>query len=154
MRSALKAVCIGGFVGGALDLAFAIGFAATNGLAPSRLLQVIASGLFGSASFDMGAISAAVGFGAHFALSLAWAAVFVALAARHGALALRPWLGGPIFGAIVFLGMRMVVLPLSAFPRPVNFDMPGALYDLLSHMFLFGLPIALAARSCLPGRRA
>lgn len=153
MRSALKAVCIGGLVGGALDLAFAIGFAALNGLAPATLLQVIASGWFGSASFDMGAVSAGIGFVSHFALSLGWAALFVALAMRFR-VAVHPWLSGPILGAVVFLGMRLVVLPLSAFPRPVNFDMPAALYDLLSHMFLFGLPITLAARSFLSGRRS
>lgn len=152
MRAAVKAVCIGGFVGGTLDLAFAIGFAALNGLAPATLLQVIASGWFGKASFDMGAVSAAIGLVSHFALSLGWAALFVALAPRLR-VAARPWLSGPIFGAVVFLGMRLVVLPLSAFPRPVSFDMPAALYDLLSHMFLFGLPIALAARSLMPGRR-
>lgn len=152
MRSAVKAVCIGGFLGGALDLAFAIGFAALNGLAPATLLQVIASGWFGSAAFDMGAASAGIGFVSHFALSLGWAALFVGLAMRLR-VAARPWLSGPVFGTVVFLGMRLVVLPLSAFPRPVNFDMQAALYDLLSHMFLFGLPIALAARTFMPGRR-
>jgi len=152
MHAALKAVCIGGLVGGALDLAFAIGFAALNGLAPATLLQVIASGWFGSAAFDMGAASVGIGFVSHFALSLGWAALFVGSAMRLR-VAARPWLSGPVFGAVVFLGMRLVVLPLSAFPRPVNFDIPAALYDLLSHMFLFGLPIALAARAFMPGRR-
>ncbi|MQP76367.1 hypothetical protein CQ393_10760 [Stenotrophomonas sp. MYb238] len=153
MRPTVKAVCIGALVGGALDLAFAIGFAASNGLAPSTLLQAIASGWFGSASFNMGAVSVAIGLVSHFALSLGWAALFVALATWFR-LTSRAWLSGPLFGAFVFLGMRLVVLPLSAFPKPMNFDMPGALYDLLSHMFLFGLPIALAARSFLSGRRA
>jgi len=153
MQSAVKAACLGALVGGALDLAFAIGFTTSNGLAPSTLLQVITSGWFGSAAFNMGAVSAGIGLVSHFALSLGWAALFVALATRFG-LTSRAWLNGPLFGAFVFLGMRLVVLPLSAFPRPMNFDMPGALYDLLSHMFLFGLPIALAARAFLSARRA
>lgn len=152
MRSAVKAVCIGGLVGGALDLAFAVGFAALNGLAPSTLLQVIASGWFGNAAFDMGAVSASIGLVSHFALSLGWAALFVALAMRFRS-ASPAWWSGPLFGTFVFFGMRLAVLPLSAFPRPVNFDIPGALYDLLSHMFLFGLPIALTARTFMPGRR-
>ena len=41
--------------------------------------------------------------------------------------------------------MRLVVLPLSAFPHPVTFKPLSASLDLLSHMFLFGVPIALAA---------
>ena len=41
--------------------------------------------------------------------------------------------------------MRLVVLPLSAFPHPVSFKPLSAGLDLLSHVFFFGLPIALAA---------
>ena len=48
--------------------------------------------------------------------------------------------------------MRLVVLPLSAFPHPVSFKPLAAGLDLLSHMFLFGLPIALAASKAIaPG---
>lgn len=53
---------------------------------------------------------------------------------------------GAIFGVCVFLFMRLVVLPLSAFPYPVTFRPLATALDGLSHMFLFGLPIALAAR--------
>jgi hypothetical protein len=49
--------------------------------------------------------------------------------------------------------MRLVVLPLSAFPYPISFSQPGATLDLLSHMFFFGLPIALAAAKAAPAGR-
>jgi len=45
----------------------------------------------------------------------------------------------------VFLVMRLVVLPLSAFPYPVSFKPMSVIPDLMSHMFLFGIPIAWAA---------
>jgi hypothetical protein len=58
----------------------------------------------------------------------------------------RPFASGIAFGIIVFLVMRLVVLPLSAFPFPVTLKPVATALDLMSHMFLFGVPIALAAR--------
>ena len=65
-------------------------------------------------------------------------------------LRMRPVRCGCVFGIIVFLGMRMVVKPLSAFPFPVNWKPQSSFFDLLSHMFLFGVPIALACKRFLP----
>lgn len=42
-------------------------------------------------------------------------------------------------------------LRIAAFPLPMRFKLPGAALDLLSHMFLFGLPIAMAARRAMDG---
>jgi hypothetical protein len=56
---------------------------------------------------------------------------------------------GAVFGVLVFLCMRLIVLPLSAFPRPVSFEPLASTLDLLSHMFLFGVPIAAAASKAL-----
>jgi uncharacterized membrane protein YagU involved in acid resistance len=64
-------------------------------------------------------------------------------------MAARPLLAGVLFGVLVFFAMRLVVLPLSAFPHPVSFKPLAAGLDLLSHMFLFGLPIALAAAKAM-----
>jgi hypothetical protein len=144
-NSRLRAVVVGGAVGGALDILFAITFAAFNGVGPVRLLQTVASGLLGMAAFEGGAPTAALGLASHFVLSFLWAALFVAAAARMPRLVAKPVLAGATFGVIVFLTMRLVVLPFSAFPYAVSFKSLGAGLDLLSHMFLFGTPIALAA---------
>ena len=61
----------------------------------------------------------------------------------------KPLVSAIAFGILVFVLMRCVVLPLSAFPLPVSFKLPGAALDLLSHIFLFGLPIAMAARRAM-----
>jgi uncharacterized membrane protein YagU involved in acid resistance len=148
-RSGTRAVVVGGSIGGALDLAFALTFAAVNGVGPAQLLQTVASGLLGPAAYEGGLPAAALGFAAHFALSLGWAAIFVAAAAWAPWIAVRPLLAGILFGAVVFFAMRLVVLPLSAFPHPVSFEPLAASLDLLSHMFLFGLPIALAASKAM-----
>jgi uncharacterized membrane protein YagU involved in acid resistance len=153
----LKAVLLGGLVAGTLDIAFALSFAAYNGTAPMRLLQAVASGMFGKAAFAGGAPMAAGGLALHFGLSFLWAGLFLmlalALARFRPSLTLRPFLSGSLFGVLVFLGMRLVVLPLSAFPFPISFKPVATVSDLLSHMLLFGVPIALAARGAAAGAR-
>lgn len=72
--------------------------------------------------------------------------MFVVVSRRVPAFTRRPVLAGMAFGVMVFLAMRLVVLPLSAFPHPVTFRPLATVLDLLSHMFFFGVPIALAAR--------
>lgn len=147
MNSAyLLAVLIGGLVAGALDIVFAISFAAYNGTPPIRLLQIVASGLFGDAALSGGASMAALGLALHFGMSVVWAGVFLALAWLKPAIALKPYLSGIAFGVVVFLVMRLVILPLSAFPYRVTFKPLATALDLLSHTLLFGVPIALAIR--------
>jgi hypothetical protein len=142
-RSSLSwAILVGGAVGGALDLAFAVTFAAYRGAAPQRVFRAIAGGLLGNAASTGGDWVALVGIACHFVLSWIWAALFAVAALRLRALASRPLLAGPLFGVVVFLGMRLVVVPLSAYPRPMGFAPLATVLDLLSHMFLFGTPIA------------
>ena len=144
-----RAILVGGLVGGALDLLFAVSFAACNGAAPARVFQAIASGLLGDAASGGGIAIQALGVACHFGLSLLWATLFALVASRRPALVRRPVLAGVAFGVLVFLSMRLVVLPLSAYPRPVAFKPLSTVLDLLSHMFLFGTPIALAVGRAL-----
>lgn len=146
MNANARAVLLGGLVGGTGDITFAICFAAYNGMAPTRLLQTVASGLFGKAAFDGGIAMAACGLAAHFALSFLWAAVLLAIASRKPVVVRNPYVAGIAFGIVVFFTMRLLVLPLSAFPYPVSFKPLSTILDLCSHMFLFGIPIALAVR--------
>lgn len=149
-RSRWWALLVGGGIAGALDILFAIIFAGySGGVSPERVLQVVASGALGEAAFSGGLPAAALGLALHFLLSFAWAGLFLVAAMRAPALAGRPLVSGIAFGIVVFLMMRCVVLPLSAFPFPVSFKPFAAGMDLLSHMFLFGVPIALAARSAV-----
>lgn len=141
-----KAIVAGGLIGGAGDLLFAITWAGINGMAPQKLLQVIASGWFGQAAFDGGWNTAAIGVASHFGIALVVAALFSALATRMPALLRRPLVSGIALGVMTFLVMRLIVLPLSAFPFPVKMFTLGAGLDLLSHMFLFGTPIAFVRR--------
>jgi hypothetical protein len=151
--SRLRAVLIGGSIAGVLDILFAITYNAVNGVAPVRLLQIVASGLLGRAALDGGVPAAILGLAGHFGMSYLWAALFVAAASRLPQLVAKPAVAGPVFGILVFFTMRLVVLPLSAFPYPIVFKPLSWGLDLLSHMFFFGLPIAFAAAKAIHGRR-
>jgi uncharacterized membrane protein YagU involved in acid resistance len=148
--SSRSAVLIGGAIAGTLDILFAITFAYSQGVPPMNLLQTVASGVLGKASYDGGAGAAALGLALHFLISLLLAAAYVLASRRIDALAKYPVVIGAVFGVGVLLLMRLVVLPLSAFPHPVTFRPLATALDLLSHMFLFGVPIALAARKASP----
>jgi uncharacterized membrane protein YagU involved in acid resistance len=142
---------MGGSVAGALDIVFAISFAAYNGIGPVRLLQSVASGALGTAAFAGGAPVAILGLVLHFGLSFLWATIFLGLALLAPSVIRYPIAAGVVFGVAVFFAMRLVVLPLSAFPYPVTFKPLATTLDLLSHALLFGVPIALAARRVLAG---
>ena len=149
-RSGWWAVLLGGLAGGALDILFAVSFAAYNGMPAVRLLQSIASGLLGRDAYAGGGLSAALGLLLHFAIAVAFAGVFLLVSRRFSPLVRRPFIFGGVFGVGVFLFMRLVVLPWSAFPHPVSFRPLATTLDLLSHIFLFGIPIALIVRAASP----
>lgn len=151
--SRLRAVLIGGSIAGALDILFAITYAAINGTEPVKLLQTVASGLLGMAAFDGGVPTAVLGLAGHFGMSYLWAALFVAAASRLPQLVAKPIVAGPVFGILVFFIMRLIVLPLSAFPYPIVFRPLSWGLDLLSHMFFFGLPIAIWAAKAVRSER-
>jgi uncharacterized membrane protein YagU involved in acid resistance len=150
-RSGSWAVLVGGSIAGALDILFALSFAASRGVPPTRLLQTVASGLLGDAAFSGGEFTAALGLVAHFGMSYLWATVFLLAARSLPSLVRQPVLSGILLGVVVFLVMRLIVLPLSAFPYPVTFKPLATALDLLSHTFLFGVPIALATRRAFAG---
>jgi hypothetical protein len=149
-RPAWWGILVGGLTGGALDILFAVSFAAYNGISAMRLLQSVASGALGRGAYSGGDASAALGLFLHFAMAFAWAGIFLLVSRRLPVLVRRPLLSGGTFGVAVFLVMRLVVLPLSAFPHPIRFPPLATTLDLLSHIFLFGIPIALAVSSASP----
>ncbi|MGH8251542.1 MAG: hypothetical protein ACREVI_12735 [Steroidobacteraceae bacterium] len=144
--SARRAILIGGLVAGLLDIAFAITFAHFNGTTPLSLLQTVASGLLGKAAYAGGVAASALGLGLHFLIAFLLAGAYYLASQRIRFLTQSPFLAGVLFGIFVFFLMRLVVLPLSAFPHPVSFKPLATVLDLLSHMLLFGVPIALAVR--------
>ena len=151
-QSAAYAIVVGGLVAGAIDIIYALTFSALRGVAPTRLLQSVASGLLGSAAYQGGKPIALLGLFLHFALMMIIAAIFYFASTRLRFLLARPVLSGGLYGFAVFWVMNLVVLPLSAFPSQVKFVPIVVATSLVVHAFGIGVPIALASRAALRDR--
>jgi hypothetical protein len=148
---AVKAILAGGLIGGAFDITFACVVSAFRGVSPIRVGQSVASGLLGrEAAIAGGVPTGLLGFVLHFVMVLIMAAIYYAAATRIPFLVKRAAWCGPIYGLGLYLTMNHVVLPLSAIGRhggngPLWIVIP----EILVHMFLVGLTIALFTRRAL-----
>ena len=149
MRPIHQYVILGGVLAGAFDIAYAfIFYSGLRGVSPLRILQSIASGLLGSASYAGGFLTAALGAFLHFFIAIAAAGVFYAASRRFGWLIRHAVVAGIVFGLCVYVVMNFVVVPLSAFPNRAGSSPPlVVITGLLVHMLLVGLPIALCVRA-------
>lgn len=144
MGRGLGLVLAGGLLGGVLDLTFAFLFYAPAGATPIGILQLIASGVLGQESFQMGLESAALGAFFHFFISLCAAAIYWGVSLRFPFLRSRVLISAIMFGLLVFLTMRFAVVPLSAVKSGGHMKTSSIIGELCSHMFLFALPIVYA----------
>ena len=147
LHPALKAVILGGVVAGAFDITYAFIFYGMRGIPATRILQSVASGLLGQASYSGGFASAALGLLLHFLIAIAAAATFYAVSRRFTWLIQHAFVSGAIFGLCVYVVMNFVVVPLSAFPHKLAFPPIVLVTGLFVHMFLVGVPIALFIRA-------
>ena len=140
---ASRIILLGGLIAGACDLTGAIVVSWLRaGVSPVRVMQSIAAGLLGAASYDGGAKTAVLGVALHFMIATIWTAIFYFASRSLRVLVERPVRMGLLYGVVVYVLMNFVVLPLSAFPmRPVT--LTGRLIGMLIIMFCIGLPIAL-----------
>jgi len=140
------AILVAGLAGGLADIltAFVIYRPAT----PEQILQAVASGLLGPASFAQGWTSAGIGIVCHFAISILFASLYVVGAGHAPVLLRKPVLGGLTFGVFVYGVMNAIVVPLSLAPeRPTPPDHMIAL-GLMAHAF-FGIALAVMAARVL-----
>jgi hypothetical protein len=139
-------VLLGGLAAGALDIAFACLFWAVKaGVSATRIFQSVAAGLLGEASFAGGSATAVLGLALHFFIALSMAAAYWLASRRLPLLHERPWLCGAAYGLLLYAVMNWVVVPLSA-AGPGSRDPLWVTLGILVHMFLIGVPIALASR--------
>jgi len=100
------------FLVGTLDISDAFIFYGLRGVPPIRILQGIASGIYGRAALGMGHRSALIGLICHFFIAFCVTTVFL-LTARELPLARHFWLYGALFGVALYIVMKYIVLPLS-----------------------------------------
>lgn len=104
-----------------LDGAFAIAtvWARLGTAAPARVFQSVAAGVLGKASFTGGTTSAMIGVVCHFTVALGWTIGWFVIARRLDVirrLVATPrgeWIVAGCYGALIWLGMCYVVIPLS-----------------------------------------
>ena len=146
MNKTAKTLLLATAIAGSLDLALAIGFNVYRGVEAHVIPQVIACGLIGVKSYRGGSATVALGVGLHYAIMLVIAAVYWAASRKLRFLARDPVQWGPLYGALVYLVMTYVVVPLSAYHPAAAPTTSWIITDLLSHLFFVGLPIALVVK--------
>lgn len=107
-----------------------------------RMLQGIASGLLGRASFSGGTGSAIVGVACHFTIALGASAVYYFASRRIAFLRRRPVQAGVLYGLAVYCFMYLIVIPQSAIGRITITGVRDAMTMAAIHIVCVGLPIA------------
>lgn len=139
----------GGLVAGAIDIIYASVFwAIKRGVAPQRILQSVAAGLLGDASFTGGWATAALGLALHFVIATSMATVYFLVARRWAALWQGPLAFGAGYGLLLYVIMNFVVVPLSA-AGPGSKDPLWVGMSIAVHAVLIGVPIAVFARRAI-----
>jgi len=142
-RSCIAGILVGGVAAGILDIVYAFVLTGLRGGTPLRVLQSVASGVLGSSAYQgSGAATGTLGLALHIGITIVAAAVYY-VAARRSTLMRDHYLAaGSLFGALVYLFMNFVVLPLSAVPFETLRTPAAMLQGFVSHALLVGIPIA------------
>jgi len=141
-----KYVVAGGVVAGTLDLVYASVFWALRASVPvQRILQSVASGLLGKASFEGGAATAALGLALQYVIAIPMAVAYYLVARRWPLLRRRPVACGAGYGLVLYGIMNYVVVPLSAASSGSKVPLWIAL-SVATHVAFIGIPIALFVR--------
>jgi hypothetical protein len=141
-----RQLALAALVVGTLDIAEVIVFYWLRGVAPIRVVQGVATGLFGPASFQGGLRTALIGLALHFFIATVVVCVYYAASLKLAVLRRAPVAIGVVYGLAVYAFMNAVVLPLSA-AGPSKFVLPVVLNGLFAHVFCVGIPTGLLARA-------
>lgn len=140
-RIAWPLVLAGGLAIAATDLIYCLLFWSTQGVSPMRILQGIAAGALGRASFHGGIATALLGAGFQWFIGACYVLAYALFARRVAPLRLHPRRYGIAYGMLLYLVMSNIVVPLSAAPQPVH---PNLVW-MLANIPMFGVFGTIAA---------
>jgi uncharacterized membrane protein YagU involved in acid resistance len=143
---AVAAILWGGLIAGTLDLTYACVSWGLRGVSPVTIMQSIAAGVLGPASFEGGVGSATLGVLLHYFILIVAAALYYAASRKFDLLTRRAVGCGLLYGVAIYVVMNFVVLPLSASAYRPTLTLGSVALNLSVHMILVGLPIALMVR--------
>ena len=141
----IKAIVTGWIVAGTLDISAAVIQTLLYGREPMRMLQYIASGMFGADAFSGGVPFSILGLLFHYIIAMGWTVLFFVVYPKVHFLSKNIFLTAFLYGFFVWLMMNRVVLPLSQIPA-APFRIMGAVTAMLILVVAIGLPLAIVAK--------
>ena len=148
LRPALRPYCgilLGALCLGTWDLLFARIYWNSEGVTFVRVLQSVASGIYGKASRYGGAKTAIAGAASHYFIALGMVLSYFLVSRRVRWLLRWPFPIGLAYGVFLYFFMNLVVLPLSAIGHSAFGDHRWMAWSIGMHA-LFGVLCALTAR--------
>jgi uncharacterized membrane protein YagU involved in acid resistance len=142
-------ILYGGLVVGIFDLLFAFTFYALILEVPAlRIFQQVAAGVLGrTAAREGGVKTFLLGILLHFVVATCIAAVYFLAARLFPSLIRYAVVSGLIYGMVAYLGMKYIVVPLSAIgQRGALPRLPILLTEIIGHAVLVGLPLGMLVR--------
>jgi hypothetical protein len=141
---ALKTILLAGLVAGVLDgIAAVVSTYIVNGVGPDVVWKFVASGVFGiKTAMAGGAEMIIAGLIFHMIIATIWAALFFAAYPFIRKIPMNKYVIGLLYGIIVWLGMNLIVVPLSNTPQ-MEPKTIGSIRGILILMFCIGLPVSL-----------
>lgn len=140
----LNAILRAGLVTGTLDIGAAIIQTLIYGRSPIGLLQYVASGVFGRASFSGGYTFALYGLIFHYCIAFSWTVCFFIIYPKLNLISKNKFLVAFAYGFFVWLIMNCLVLPLSNVPS-APFNLINAIIGMLILVGAIGLPLSVLA---------
>jgi hypothetical protein len=144
MASAVVSVVRVGLIAGTLDITENIAFNAFRHITPVMIFQFIASGLTGAWAFHAEIASVALGVAIHYTIALFWTALYYAASRWVVILIRRPVVCGLLYGAVVYLIMNFVVLPMARVPHAhAAMTLASRVSGVLALLLCIGLTVGL-----------
>lgn len=143
-KIAWKPILLAGLVAGVLDgLAAVISTYIASGKGPEVVWKFVASGVFGSkTAFAGGTEMVMAGLIFHMIIAMIWAVIFYFIYPVIKKAGLNKIIVGILYGIFVWIGMNLIVVPLSNTPS-IPQTVTGMLKGAAILMVCIGLPISL-----------
>jgi hypothetical protein len=116
------ASAVAALIVGVLDFCVVRVYWDSAGISFMRIGLSVARGWYGDATFAGGAATALIGTATHFAIMFAMMLVYLLAAQRAHLMRKHPMLSAIAYGAITFLVMNYLVVPLSRAAHPIKYD--------------------------------
>jgi hypothetical protein len=136
----------GGVLAAMLELGFAIAWWAPQGGSATRVLQSVAAWWIGRDAFAGGATSALLGVLLYCLLMIAVVALYALATRRWRVLLRRPLSCGAAYGAVMYVLVLEIAVPLLAAYPAGDRSLTWRLACLVAYMLLVGVTAALFAR--------